>query len=142
MPTVTPYLNFKGDCKAAIDFYARTFGGKIEFVQTFGESPADAQPAGMSKDQIMHARLNIGGNVVMASDTPPDKYQVPQGIQLSINVDGATDADRIFKALAEGGSVSMPIQETFWAERFGMCVDRFGIPWMVNAMKAMAEATT
>lgn len=141
MLTVTPYLNFNGNCRAALDFYERTLGAKIEFVQTFGETPMDPQASGMSKDQIMHARFSVGGNVLMASDAPPAQYTKPQGMQLSVNIDDAKDADRIFNTLADGGSVSMPIQETFWAERFGMCVDRFGTPWMVNCMKAMAETT-
>jgi len=141
MLSVTPYLNFKGNCRAALDVYVRVLGAKLEFVQTFGESPMDAQAGGVTKDQIIHARLNIGGTVVMASDAPADKYETPRGMMLSVNVDDAKDADRIFGELSSGGSVSMPIQETFWAERFGMCVDRFGTPWMVNCMKAMAEAT-
>lgn len=138
MLTVHPYLNFKGDCKTAFEFYAEVFGGKLD-MQTFGDSPmADQEPE--LKDKIVHARLAFGDFVLLASDAPPERYQQPQGVHVSLNVDTTADADRIFNSLAEGGSVSMPIQETFWADRFGMCVDRFGIPWMVNCAKAMVPA--
>jgi PhnB protein len=135
---VNPYLNFNGDCKLAMQFYAKLFGGKLE-MQTFGESPMAGQ-AGNMKDKVLHARLQVGDTVIMASDAPSDRYEKPQGTWVSLNVDTAADADRIFNALADGGSVEMQIQETFWAERFGTCVDRFGTPWMVNCSKAMVTA--
>ena len=138
MLTLNPYLNFNGDCKNAMEFYARVLGGKVN-VQTFGDSPMADQSGPEMKDRVLHARLMVGDAVLMASDAPVDsKFERPHGFAVSINVDGAADADRIFNALADGGSVSMPIQETFWAERFGMCVDQFGTPWMVNCAKAMA----
>ena len=137
MLTVNPYLNFNGDCKEAMELYARVLGGKLD-IQTFGESPMASQVGPSMKDLVIHARLSIGDAVLMASDAPADKYQRPQGTFVSINVDGAADADRIFNALAEGGSVDMPIQETFWATRFGMLVDQFGIPWMVNCEERSA----
>jgi PhnB protein len=98
----------------------------------FAETPmAEQMPANMC-NQIVHARLNVGENVLMGSDAPPDRYSPPQGFSVSLGVDKPADAERIFHALAEKGTVQMPIQKTFWAERFGMLVDRFGIPWMVN----------
>jgi PhnB protein len=141
MLTFHPYLNFNGDCKTAMEFYAGVFGGKLS-VQTFGESPMADQSGPEMKDRVIHARLMIGDAVLMASDAMVDKYEQPHGFAVSINVDAAADADRIFNSLADGGTVSMPIQETFWAERFGMCIDRFGTPWMVNCAKAMAGATS
>jgi PhnB protein len=136
-----PYLNFNGDCRDAMEYYHRVLGGKLD-VQTFGESPMADQSGPEMKDRVLHARLAVGDAVLMASDAPVEKYERPHGFAVSINVDGAADADRIFNALADGGSVSMPIQETFWAERFGMCVDRFGTPWMVNCAKVMAAASS
>ena len=112
----------------------------VNDMQTFGESPLAEQTEASWRDKIVHARLAIGDAVLMASDAPDGRYQPPQGMMVSLQVDTAAEADRIFNALAEGGEVSMPIQETFWAERFGMCVDRFGIPWMVNSDKAMVPA--
>src|SRR5262249_24046154 len=123
MLKVNPYLNFNGNCRIAFEFYHKVLGGKLD-MQTFGDSPMADQADPDWKDKIVHARLTIGDAVLMASDAPDDRYQRPQGMQISLQVDTAAEADRIFNALAEGGEVSMPIQETFWAERFGMCVDR------------------
>lgn len=134
-----PYLNFNGNCRIAFDFYFQVLGGKLD-MQTFGESPMAEQADPDWQDKILHARLAIGDAVLMGSDAPDGRYQPPQGMMVSLQVDTALEADRIFAELAEGGEVPMPIQETFWAERFGMCVDRFGIPWMVNCDKAMVPA--
>jgi PhnB protein len=139
MLTVNPYLNFDGDCKAAFEVYAKLLGGKLE-VQTFGESPMGADVGPEMKDRVLHARLDLGNSVLMASDAQVGQYQKPKSFAVSIQVDTAAEADRIFAGLAENGSVDMPIQETFWAERFGMCRDRFGTPWMVNCAKAMVAA--
>jgi PhnB protein len=128
----TPYLNFNGDCEAAFRFYERVLGGKIESMITHGESPiADQVPATWHK-RILHARLVVGDAVLMASDTPPDHYEKPAGLYVTISVDDPGEADRIFYALAENGTVTMPIEKTFWAARFGMLIDRFGTPWMIN----------
>ena len=140
MLTVNPYLNFDGDCKAAFEFYAQLLGGKLD-VQTFGESPMGADVGPEMKNRVLHARLDLGQTVLMASDAQVGQYQKPKSFAVSIQVDTAADADRIFAGLAENGSVDMPIQETFWAERFGMCRDRFGTPWMVNCSKVMAGAS-
>ena len=84
------------------------------------------------KKKIMHARMSIGGEVLMASDAPPGHYHQPQGFSVSLQVADVADGERKFKALAEGGTVNMPYAKTFWAKGFGMCVDQFAIPWMVN----------
>lgn len=89
------------------------------------------------QDKIMHASMSLGNTMLMGADAPPGRFQKAQGIVVSINVDTPQDADRVFKALSEGGSVQMPIAETFWAKRFGMATDKFGIPWMVNCSKPM-----
>jgi len=126
------YLTFNGNCATALKFYEQHLGAKVEMMMTFGESPAAEQvPAGW-RDKVMHARLTIGGSILMASDAPPDRYNEPKGFSVSLGVDSPAQAERIFASLAEGGTVQMPLQQTFWAARFGSVVDKFRIPWMVN----------
>lgn len=131
----SPYLNFDGHCKEAIEFYAELLGGEIVFMSTFAEAPDDEDISPGLKDKIMHAQLKIGDQVIMASDASPENYAIPQGIHITIGVDTPEEAERIYEALSEGGSVQMPLEETFWAKRFAMFSDRFGIPWMVNCDK-------
>jgi PhnB protein len=133
---VNPYLNFDGQCEAAFRFYAEVLGGTIEALFRFAETPASEHvPPGFG-DRIMHARLVVGDQVLMASDSPPEMYQKPQGVHVSLHVDEPANAARIFQALSEDGTVTMPFEKTFWAAGgFGMCVDRFGTPWMVNCEK-------
>jgi len=127
------YLTFNDQCAAAFKFYAHVLGGKIAMMQTHGDSPIAAQTPPERHASILHARLEVDGDVVlMGSDAPPQFRTKPEGFSVSIQVDTIADAERIFGALAEGGTVKMPIQETFWAARFGMCIDRFETPWMVN----------
>ena len=129
-----PYLTFNGQCEAAFRFYERVLGGKIVALMTHADMPkeAQAQTPPEWKNMIMHVRLVVGDAVLMGSDAPPDRFQKPQGISVSLQVDDPKDAERIFTALADNGKVTMPLQQTFWAIRFGMLVDQFGIPWMVN----------
>lgn len=129
---MTPYLNFDGQCAEAFRFYERVLGGKIEAMMTHGESPIAGQVPPEWHDRILHARLTVGNQVLMGSDAPPEYYQKPQGLYVSLQIDNPADAERIFRALAENGTVTMPLQKTFWAGRFGMLIDRFGTPWMVN----------
>jgi PhnB protein len=136
----TPYLNFNGDCEAAFRFYERVLGGKIEAMSTHGESPIAGEVPANWHSRILHARLVVGEAVLMASDSPPEMYERPQGLYVSIGVHDVADAERIFHALAEGGRITMPIGKTFWAERFGMLVDRFGIPWRINCAAAGSAA--
>jgi PhnB protein len=129
---LNPYLNFNGQCEAAFKFYEQCLGGRIEGMMTHGDSPmADQTPAAM-RDRIMHVSMRVGDQVLMGSDSPPEYYQQPQGLYVTINIDDPAEAERIFHALAEGGTVQMPLEKTFWAERFAMFVDRFGTPWMIN----------
>ncbi len=133
---LNPYLLFNGQCEAAFKFYEKCLGGRIEVITTYVGSPAEKQVPSEWRNKILHARLAVGDEVLMASDAPPDRFQKPQGFSVSLGVKDPAEADRIFQALAENGTVRMPIQQTFWAARFGMLVDRFGIPWMVNCEKA------
>src|ERR1700758_4213669 len=130
-----PHLHFNGNCSEALSFYARLLGGSVAFRMTYGESAAAAQTPPAMRNQIIHARLELGGQFLLGCDTPPDRYQVPQGFNVMLAFETPEEAERVFNALADNGSVTMPFQETFWARRFGMCTDRFGIPWMVNCAK-------
>lgn len=132
---LNPYVNFKGDCEAAFKFYERCLGGKIAFKMTFGDSPMAQQAPPGWKDKIMHMRLEVGDRVLMGSDAPPDRYEGTKGFNITITLDQPAEAERVFHALAEQGTVRMALQETFWAARFGMLTDRFGIPWMINCEK-------
>jgi PhnB protein len=136
---VIPYLNFNGDCAVAFKFYERCLGGKIESLQTHGDSPIAKEVPPTWRDRVLHARLIVGDTVLMASDSPPEHYQKPQGFSVSLQVDTPNEAERIFHELAQGGSVTFPIEKTFWAERFGMLVDRFNIPWMINCEATVQE---
>jgi PhnB protein len=127
-----PYLNFNGQCAEAFAIYAKCFGGTITFTQKFGESPMKDQVPADWHDKIMHTTLTIGDHVLFGADAPPAHYARPQGIQVSISIGDAAEGERIFKALAENGTIAMPFEKTFWSKGFGMVVDRFGIPWMVN----------
>jgi len=129
---ISPYLHFNGRCEAAFKFYERVLGAKIDGMFTFGESPmAKEVPADWQK-KIMHARMTVNGNVLMGADASSERYQRPQGFSVSIAVKEPEEAERVFQELAQNGTVQMPIQKTFWSARFGMLVDQFGIPWMVN----------
>jgi PhnB protein len=129
---VTPYLNFPGNCREAFQFYEKNLGGKIEVLQTHGETPMKDQVPADWQNRVMHAQLDLGGALLFGADSPPDQYEKPQGLSIALAVHDPGDAERKFKALAEGGTVTMPMQQTFWAQRFGMVTDRFGVPWMVN----------
>lgn len=129
---LNPYLYFNGNCEAAFKFYEQHLGGKIEAMMTHAGTPAEAQTPPEWRDKILHARMTVGGTVLMASDAPPGHYQAPQGFSVSLNLKDAAEADRIFAAMSKNGNVIMPIQKTFWATRFAMFTDSFGIPWMIN----------
>lgn len=132
---LNPYLSFNGRCEAAFKFYEKVLGGKIEAMMTYGSSPMAEQTSPEWRNKIMHARLSIGDKILMASDAPPDRYEAMKGIMVTLGIDDPGEAERIFRALSENATVQMPIQETFWARRFGMLVDQFGTPWMVNCEK-------
>ena len=127
---INPYLQFSGNCAEALKFYETALGANVAFRMTFGEAP-EPPPPGWA-DKIMHASFTIQGSPLMASDTPPGFYQKPAGFRVSISLTEPETAQAWFNALAEGGSVEMPLQKTFWAVLFGMVTDRFGIPWMIN----------
>jgi PhnB protein len=127
------YLNFNGNCREAFDFYSRVLGGKIEFMQTFGEAHGEHSEMSDAKDQIMHISMDVDGVKLMGSDAP-GQYAVTFGNNFSItlNPESEAETDRLFAQLSEGGNVTMPCMETFWAKKFGMCTDKFGVHWMVS----------
>lgn len=126
------YLSFNGQCESAFRFYERCLGGKIAFMLTWGDSPMakDAPPEWAMK--ILHARLIVGDTALLGGDPLPQTYEPAKGFSLLLSVDRTEDAERLFEALAEKGTVRTPLQETFWALRFGCVTDQFGIPWVVN----------
>jgi PhnB protein len=129
---MNPYLSFKGDCEAAFKFYEQCLGAQPGAIFRYAESPmADLVPSDWS-DKIMHGSMTIGDQVLMGADIRPDQYEEPKGISLSLQIESIADAERIFHELAKDGRVVMPLEKTFWAARFGMLVDRFGIPWLIN----------
>lgn len=128
---MSPYLSFDGNCADALRFYARIFGGEPD-IQTYGETPMAGDFPKETHGRVMHGFIDIGGAPLMAADAPPGTYESPQGISVTVQVDSNAEGKRIFDALAEGGTVTMAFEKTFWSEGFGMVKDRFGIPWMVN----------
>ena len=133
---LNPYLTFNGQCEAAFNFYEKVLGGKIEAMMTYGSSPMAEQTQPEWRGKIMHARMTVGDEMLMASDAAPDRYEAMKGIMVTLGIDDPAEAERIFHALSEKGTVQMPIQKTFWAARFGMLVDQFGTPWMINCEQA------
>jgi uncharacterized glyoxalase superfamily protein PhnB len=133
----SPYLMFDGNCREAFSFYERVLGGKVEVMMTHGESPIASNVPNDWHDAILHARLSFGDQVLMGGDAPGGRYQPPQGVYVALSLATVPDAERVFNAFAEGGKVIMPFAPAFWAERFGMAVDRFGIPWIVNGVQTL-----
>lgn len=129
------YLNFPGTAREAMDFYADALGGQVTQRFSYGESPMrDEMPEG-TRDNIMHSQVEAGGALLMGADGPPPHEAGSTAI--NIMPDTPEDAERIFAALAEGGTVRMPLEETFWAYRFGALLDKYGKAWMVNCLKPM-----
>lgn len=129
---VNPYLLFNGNCSEALEFYEKTLGAKTEAKMTFAGSPAAEHAPPEWGDKVLHGVIVIGDTQVFVSDAPPGHYEEPKGLSLSLGLKDKAKGEQIFNALAENGKTTMPFQQTFWASGFGMCVDRFGIPWMVN----------
>lgn len=123
------YVNFAGKCAEAFRFYEKHLGGTIGMMMTHGQAPDQSQVKRELKDAVLHARISIGGTELMGANIP--NAQPMRSAYLSLNVDSDTEAERIFSVLSDGGEVFMPMQETFFATRFGQLRDRFGINWMI-----------
>lgn len=134
MPRPIAYLAFNGNCADAMRFYASALGGKLEILMSGAESPMAAQIPKEFAQRILHARLALGGDgYLYAGDAPAHMpYQGIHGVSLALNYDSAAEAQRVFDKLAEGGRVTMAMAPSFWAKTFGMVVDKFGTPWIVN----------
>jgi PhnB protein len=129
---MNPYLSFGGDCEEAFKFYEECLDGKLGEIFRYAGTPVSEQVPADWQNKVMHGSMTIGEQVLMGADIAPDRYEKPQGFSLSLQIKSTTQAERIFQLLAKDGTVVMPLQKTFWAARFGMLVDRFGIPWMIN----------
>ena len=129
---MNPYLSFKGECEAAFKFYEQCLGGQLGAIFRYAGTPlADHVPADWS-DKVMHGSVKVGNQVLMGGDVAPAGYEEPKGFSLSLHIKSTADAKRIFHELAKDGRVVVPLEKTFWAALFGMVVDRFGIPWLIN----------
>jgi PhnB protein len=129
---VNPYLHYNGNCEEAFRFYEKAIGAKIEVIMHVEGSPAAEQmPPEMAK-KVLHAQMTIDGEVVMASDAPPAHFEKMQGFSVCLQIEEPTQGAKVFAALSDGGEIRMPFGATFWSKGFGMCVDKFGVPWMVN----------
>jgi len=132
------YLSFDGQCEAAFNFYAHVLGAQITAQFRYADTPMEFPTPEEWKNKLMHASLTTpDGAILMGADAPPDHYKPAQGFSISLQIPDEAEAERVFAALSEGGTVTMPIAETFWAKRFGMLIDQFGKPWMINCEKPM-----
>lgn len=136
MQGIVPYLNFPGNGTEALQFYSKALDGKIMFQMSFGDSPMGDKMPEDYKNKLMHASFQCEAGSFMASDGPPG-YEMKMGnnVSLSLHYNSVEAAEKAFKELSEGGTVTMPLQESFWALRFGMLVDKYGFQWMVNVDK-------
>lgn len=133
--SLSPYVMFNGQCEEAFAYYVQHLGGTLETLMHYSDAPP-GQPSWDDMDaKVMHARVSFRGQVLMGSDSPPARFTPMQGAFVSLDAPNAAEAERMFAAICDGGSVTMPMQETFWAERFGMATDKFGIAWMIDSPK-------
>ena len=132
--SLSTYLTFDGNCREAFEFYRSVFGTEFVVFTTFAEAPEDMDVPDAHRDKVMHVTLPIGSSVLMGSDNDPSGPPVVVGNNFSISVDteGRQESDDLIGKLSAGGTVTMPMQETFWGSYFGICTDRFGINWMVS----------
>lgn len=138
MKAVTPYLFFNGNCRQAMEFYKKCFGGELHLM-TYGDAPKDACASGMPafpKDKIMHSKLQRGDFTVLASDSSDGSVSSGEQVQLCIECTSQDEIEKLFAALSEKGKVEMPLSDTFWGARFGTLTDQFGIGWMLNFQKS------
>jgi PhnB protein len=133
MPQLNAYLSFDGNCAEAMNFYAKLLDAKLEALITYEQAGSQMPSPPEHGDKIMHAYLVHPDFSLMAGDMPPGMtYEGVKGVMMTLTYPTAAEGRRIFNALADGGSVTMPLDETFWADAFGMVTDRFGVPWGVN----------
>ena len=129
---MTTYLSFRGQCEEALRCYEATLGGRVGQIFRYAGTPLENTVPADWHDKVMHGNFTIGDQVLMVADVAPERYEEPKGFSLSLQMQDPSEAERVFKELATNGRVVMPLEKTFWAERFGMVVDRFGVPWLIN----------
>lgn len=128
-----PYLSFDGRCREAFEFYAKVLKGEIVAMISHGDTPAGEHVSKDWQDKIINAHLVAGGQALMGADSPPEMGDAAKkGFSISIEIDDEKDAERVFNAFADGGTIIMPFEPTFWAKKFGMVTDKYGTPWMIN----------
>ena len=125
------YLNYGGNCRQAFEFYAAQLGGRITMLTTHGEQPEARSVPPEWRQAVLHARLELGGTVVLGADVPPDRFQPMRSAYLTLMLASVDEAERTYALLCEGGEIFMPMAETFFAHRFAMLRDRFGTSWML-----------
>lgn len=138
MATANVYLNFNGNCEEAFNFYKSVFGGEFHYISRFKDMPEqNGQPA-MPKEmenQIMHVSLPIGETIIMGSDCGAEwapSFNAGNNFSISLNAESKEEVDTLFKGLSENGTITMPLADTFWGDYFGMCIDQFGVNWMIS----------
>ena len=141
---IKPYIAFPGNCAEAVEFYKNKLGAEVLFSQSYGESPMADQAGPDNKDKVMHTSFKIGDSVIMACDNvfKENPTIVGNNISLAVGSNDVASAEKMFNDLSDGATVAMPLQETFWAERFGMLTDKFGINWMFNVDKPQADTAS
>jgi PhnB protein len=130
------YLNYGGNCRQAFEFYAEHLGGRITMLTTHGEQPDASKVPPEWRQAVLHARLELGGTMLLGADIPPDRFQPMRSAYLTLMLPNADDAERTYALLAEGGQIFMRMEETFFAHRFAMLRDRFGTSWMLLCEQA------
>lgn len=136
---LAPQLAFAGQCRQAFEYYAKLLGGTITVMNTFGGNEDRKLPPGSvaaAGDQIRFAELRFGDSALRGNDVPLDAFTPMRGFNVSLHMDSADDARRIFSGLADGGEITTPLSAVDWADLFGMVVDRFGVPWLVLAVRS------
>jgi PhnB protein len=125
------YLNYGGNCEEAFRYYEQHLGGKITMLMRHGEQPTPGNVGPEWKDKVLHARMNLGGTELLGADIPTDRFQPIRSAYLSLTLDSIGEAERVYALLTDGGQVYMPMEETFFANRFAMLRDKFGTSWML-----------
>jgi PhnB protein len=131
------YLNYGGNCEQAFRFYEKHLGGKITMMMKQGEAPGATNVSPTQKDKVLHARLDIGGAVVLGADVPAERFQPMRSAYLTIQADSDAHAEQLYTLLGDGGEIFMKMEETFFASRFAMLRDRFGTSWMLLRQRPM-----
>ena len=135
---LSPHLTFFGQCEAAFRFYEQTLGGTDLRLFPYGKTPMASELSPEWRTKIVHASLTVADSTLAGADVLPEQYEAPRGFFVLFGASNPTEAERVFNALADGGVVRMPLQQTFWSPSYGVVVDRFGTPWEISSEPASA----